>query len=123
MSKVIPPIWQASGAQSRLPELVDAAIDRAPRVVRRPDGRAVVMVAREAFQAATLNGETPRETVKDWMLNRSFTLAEDDPVFTYLEAARSHANATFDPSIGGKAFLDDVHPRHQRRKRPRKTAT
>jgi hypothetical protein len=122
MTQVTPPVWQASEAQSRLGELVDAALDGAPQVVRRADGREVVVVARAVFEAPA-DAEAPKETLKDVLLNRGFTLEEDDPFFTYLEEARGHAAVTFDPSPGGEAFLNDVYPGHQSRKRSDKTKT
>jgi hypothetical protein len=117
MTKVDPPVWQTSEAQSHLTELVDAAIGGAPQVVRRPDGREVVVMARKVAEAAKPDAHETQDGVQAWFLNNNLKLAEDDPFFTYLEEARDHLSATFDPSIGGKEFLDAVHPRHKRRKR------
>jgi hypothetical protein len=122
MTKIIPPVWQASEAQSRLPELVDAALDGAPQVVRRPDGREVVVMAREAVETEAPAAEEWKDGFRRWFLDNDLRLAEDDPFFTYLEEARDHLSATFDPSPGGEAFLDAVYPGHKRRKRPNKAA-
>jgi hypothetical protein len=117
MTKLDPPVWQASEAQSRLAELVDAAIGGAPQVVRRPDGREVVVMARDVFDGNTPNAGDNKDGIRNWFLNNDLKLAEDDPFFTYLEEARDHLAATFDPSIGGTEFLDAVSPGHKRRKR------
>jgi hypothetical protein len=45
--------------------LVDAAIDGEPQVVRRPDGREVVVMAREAFNTDPANTEHRPETIKN----------------------------------------------------------
>ena len=117
MSKVIPPVWQASEAQSRLPELVDAAIDGAPQVVRRPDGREVVVVARTDVEGA-------RPTVKDWMLDDSLKLAEDDPFFTDIKHARTLLGASLPhPYLNEDSPGDAIRAGHERGEREPESTT
>jgi len=42
--------WQAAEARHRFSEVVDAAVAGAPQVIRRRDGREVVVVSREYFE-------------------------------------------------------------------------
>jgi hypothetical protein len=116
MTQVSPPVWQASEAQSRLGELVDAALDGAPQVVRRADGREVVVVAREVFQAP--DESAPRETLRDVLLNPGFTLEEDDPFFTDIAHARTLLGASLPaPYLNEGPTEDALRAGHERGER------
>jgi prevent-host-death family protein len=57
--------WQAGAARHRFSELVDAAVDGRPQVIRRRDGREVVVVSKEYY-------ERTRPDLKSVLLSHRF---------------------------------------------------
>ncbi len=77
--------WQASKARSALAGIIGAAVEGSPRLIRRRDGKEVVIVSRAYFEA---NRRTPR----DYLLTAGY--ADDhDAVDDALRPVR--ASATF----------------------------
>ncbi len=43
--------WQATRARAAFPEIIDAAVEGVPQLIRRRDGKEVVVVSRDYFEA------------------------------------------------------------------------
>ena len=63
--------WQAADARHRFSDVVDAAVAGEPQVVRRRDGREVVVVSKECF-------ERTRPNLKTALLNNGYAGDEED---------------------------------------------
>lgn len=74
-------IWNAVEARTGFVDLVDAAVAEGPQMIRRHDGREVVLVSREAWEAA-------RPTFLDVLLASAGEGGEDDLLDGALEAGR-----------------------------------
>ena len=80
-------VWQAGAARHRFSELVDAAVDGRPQVIRRRDGREVVVVSKEYY-------EQTKPNLKSVLLSHRF--GERGDVFdTVLEEARATLGTSF----------------------------
>ena len=86
--------WQAGAARHRFSELVNAAVDGRPQVIRRRDGREVVVVSKEYY-------ERTRPDLKSVLLSHRF--GEKGDLFDHvLDEART--------SLGTALVPEDFSP-------------
>ena len=83
-------VWQAGVARHRFSELVDAAVDGRPQVVRRRDGRQVVVVSMEYY-------EKTKPNLKSVLLSHRFG-ERGDEFDEVLQEAESHPRDEFKSS-------------------------
>lgn len=63
-------IWQAANARHHFSALVDEAMKGAPQVIRRRDGREVVLISREYF-------EKTKPNLKSYLMSEGYAEGED----------------------------------------------
>jgi prevent-host-death family protein len=81
--------WQATKARDALAEIIDAAARGQPQLIRRRDGKEVVVVSREYFEAN-------KPSLKSCLLSAGF--AEDHDEFDdALERVRQNGISPFIP--------------------------
>jgi len=81
--------WQATQARAAFADIIEAAADGKPQLIRRRDGKEVVVVSRDYFEARKPN-------LRDYLLNAGY--AEDHDEFDdALEAVRGGADSPFAP--------------------------
>jgi prevent-host-death family protein len=99
-------VWQAGVARHRFSELVDAAVDGRPQVIRRRDGHEVVVVSKEYY-------ETTKPNLKSVLLSHHF--GERGDIFdTVLEEARATLGTTLTPEYLSPENRDDDRSGHRR---------
>lgn len=102
-------VWQAGVARHRFSELVDAAVDGNPQVVRRRDGREVVVVSKEYF-------EQTQPSLKTVLLSHRFG-ERDDSFDKALKEARATLSASLVPAnFNTEKRSDDDRSGHRRLK-------
>jgi prevent-host-death family protein len=62
--------WQATRARESLPDIIDAAVDGTPQLVRRRDGKAVVVVSKDYFDRTQPN-------LRDYLLKSGYAADHD----------------------------------------------
>jgi prevent-host-death family protein len=70
MPDIMERVWQAAKARESFAELVDGAIAGTPQIVRRRDGKEVVVVSREHY-------ERTRPSLRSYLLTRGYAGEED----------------------------------------------
>jgi prevent-host-death family protein len=99
-------VWQAGTARHRFSELVEAAVDGRPQIIRRRDGREVVVVSKEYY-------EKTKPSLKSVLLAHRF--GERGDVFdAALEEARATLGPILTPEYVNLETKDDDRPRHGR---------
>jgi prevent-host-death family protein len=88
--------WQATKARGAFSSIIDAAVDGAPQLIRRRDGKEVVVMSREDYEAHKPN-------LRDYLL-RSGYAPEHDEFDEALRAVREEGGAFF---AGRPADLGD----------------
>jgi prevent-host-death family protein len=83
-------VWQAGVARHRFSQLVDAAVDGRPQIVRRRDGREVVVVSKEYY-------EQTKPSLKSVLLSYRFG-ERGDAFDTGLKEARAVLGTTLSPA-------------------------
>jgi prevent-host-death family protein len=81
--------WQATQARGAFAEIVEAAAEGKPQLIRRRDGKEVVVVSRDYFEAR-------RPNLRDYLLNAGYA-ADHDEFDDALEAVRGSAASPFAP--------------------------
>jgi prevent-host-death family protein len=74
--------WQAAAARNRFTDIIDAAVDGDPQFVQRRDGKEVVIVSREYFEAT-------RPNIKSYLLNAGYAGAGEDEFDTIMQHVRA----------------------------------
>jgi prevent-host-death family protein len=82
--------WQAAEARNCFSDVVDAAVGGTPQFVRRRDGREVVVVSREYFEATKPN-------LKSYLLASGHADSEDDAFDAAMRDIRSDGIPLFEP--------------------------
>lgn len=82
--------WQAAEARHRFSKLVDSAVAGEPQVVRRRDGREVVVVSKEYF-------ERTRPNLKTFLLTQGYAGEEEDEFDRAMKDIRAEGGAFFGP--------------------------
>lgn len=99
-------VWQAGAARHRFSELVDAAVDGQPQIIRRRDGREVVVVSKEYY-------ERTKPSLKSVLLSHRF--GERGDLFdAVLEEARATLGSSLTPEILSQENQGDNRPGHRR---------
>jgi prevent-host-death family protein len=109
MSFAMSDVWQAATARHRLSELVDAAMEGRPQLVRRRDGREVVVVSKEYY-------ERTKPSLKTVLMSMRFGNRSDE-FDSVLDQARSNLAESLTPHAFSPENKDDSHPGHKRSKR------
>jgi prevent-host-death family protein len=102
-------VWQAATARHRFSELVDAAMEGRPQLVRRRDGREVVVVSKEYY-------ERTKPNLKTVLLSLRFG-DRGDEFESVLDQARSSLAESLTPNAFNPENKGDSYPRHKRAKR------
>lgn len=99
-------VWQASAARHRFSEVVEAAVEGRPQIIRRRDGREVVVVSKEYY-------EETRPSLKSVLLSHHF--GERGDVFdAALEEARATLGSALVPDRVGLEAKDGNRSRYRR---------
>jgi len=99
-------VWQAGAARHRFSELVDAAVDGRPQVVRRRVGREVVVVSKEYY-------EQTKPDLKSVLLSHRF--GERGDLFDKaLDESRATLGASLMPENVSPEKKGDDGPGHER---------
>jgi prevent-host-death family protein len=85
------PEWQATKARSAFAEIIEAAAEGKPQLIRRRDGKEVVVVSRDYFEAR-------RPNLRDYLLNAGYA-GDHDEFDDALEAVRESAESPFTPPL------------------------
>ena len=102
-------VWQAGVARHRFSDLVDAAVDGRPQVIRRRDGREVVVVSKEYY-------EHTKPSLKTVLLSHRFG-ERGDAFDKMLEEVRATVGASLVPhNLSVEKNNDDDRTRHRRLK-------
>jgi prevent-host-death family protein len=99
-------VWQAGAARHRFSELVDAAVDGRPQVIRRRDGREVVVVSKEYY-------EKTKPSLKSVLLSHRFG-ERGDMFDKVLEESRATLGASLVPDNLSPEKKGDNRPGHKR---------
>ncbi len=81
--------WQGTQARGAFAEIIDAAAEGMPQLIRRRDGKQVVVVSRSWFQAAKPN-------LRDYLLTAGYA-DEHDAFDDALESLRADESTLFGP--------------------------
>ena len=81
--------WQATRARGAFADIIDAAVDGEPQLIRRRDGKEVVVVSRDYFEAN-------RPNLRDYLLTAGYA-AEHDAFDDALQQVRATGAASFAP--------------------------
>jgi prevent-host-death family protein len=100
--------WQAAAARHRFSELMDAAVDGRPQVIRRRDGREVVVVSKEYY-------EQTKPSLKSVLLSLRFG-ERGDTFEKTIETARAIVGSSLTPSNFGPETGSGDSSRHGRSK-------
>ena len=99
-------LWQAGAARHRFSELMDAAVDGRPQIIRRRDGREVVVVSKDYY-------ERTKPNLKSVLLSHRF--GERGDLFdTALEEARATLGTTLAPEDFSLESTGDDRSGHRR---------
>jgi prevent-host-death family protein len=79
--------WQATKARGAFAEIIEAAAEGTPQLIRRRDGKEVVVVSRDYFEAR-------RPNLRDYLLNAGYA-ADHDAFDDALRAVRESADSPF----------------------------
>jgi prevent-host-death family protein len=101
-------VWQAGAARHRFSELVDAAVDGRPQIIRRRDGREVVVVSKDYY-------ERTKPNLKSVLLSHHFG-ERGDMFGTALEEARATLGTALTPEDFGRESAGDDRSGHSRSK-------
>lgn len=82
-------VWQAGAARHHFSELVDAAVDGRPQVIRRRDGREVVVVSKDYY-------EQTKPSLKSVLLSHRFG-ERGDILDNVLDEARTTVGTSLVP--------------------------
>ena len=83
--------WRATKARGAFAEIIEAAAKGEPQLIRRRDGKEVVVVSLDYFEAS-------RPNLRDYLLNAGY--AEDHDEFDdALAAVRGSAESPFAPPM------------------------
>jgi prevent-host-death family protein len=105
-------VWQAGVARHRFSELVDAAVDGRPQVVRRRDGRQVVVVSMEYY-------EKTKPNLKSVLLSHRFGERGDE-----FDEVLQEAGATIGTSLSPHNFsVEDLGDNGSGHGRPKRAST
>jgi len=97
--------WQAGAARHRFSELVDAAVAGRPQIIRRRDGREVVVVSKEYY-------EQTKPNLKSVLLSHRFG-ERGDMFETVLNEARSTLGTALAPEDSSLEEKRDDRPGHR----------
>jgi prevent-host-death family protein len=81
--------WQASKARGAFAEIIDSAVEGTPQLIRRRDGKAVVVVSRDYFEAHKPN-------LRDYLLSSGYA-EEHDEFDDAMQKVRESGSAFFTP--------------------------
>jgi prevent-host-death family protein len=109
MSLAMSDVWQAAAARHRFSELVDAAVEGRPQLVRRRDGREVVVVSKEYY-------ERTKPSLKTVLMSLRFG-SRGDEFDSALDKARSGLAESLTPQVLDPETKGDSDPGHKRSKR------
>jgi prevent-host-death family protein len=98
--------WQAGAARHRFSELVDAAVAGRPQIIRRRDGREVVVVSKEYY-------EQTKPNLKSVLLAHRFG-ERGDMFDTVLNETRSTLGTALAPEDFSLENKGDDHLGHRR---------
>jgi prevent-host-death family protein len=101
-------VWQAGAARHRFSELVDAAVDGRPQIIRRRDGREVVVVSKDYY-------ERTKPNLKSVLLSHRFG-KRGDLLDAVLEEARATLGTALAPADFGRESTGDDRSGHSRSK-------
>jgi PHD/YefM family antitoxin component YafN of YafNO toxin-antitoxin module len=79
--------WQAAKARGAFSSIIDAAVDGAPQLIRRRDGKEVIVISREHYEAQKPN-------LRDYLI-RSGYAPEHDEFDEALRKVREDGGAFF----------------------------
>ncbi len=82
--------WQATKARGAFSEIVDAAVDGEPQLIRRRDGKEAVVVSRDYFEAT-------RPSLKAYLLAAGYAEDDEDEFDRALRDVRSGGLTVFSP--------------------------
>jgi prevent-host-death family protein len=99
-------VWQAGAARHRFSELVDAAVAGRPQIIRRRDGREVVVVSKEYY-------EQTKPSLKSVLLSHRFG-ERGDMLEAVLNEARATLGTTLMPEDSGLEIKGDDRSGHRR---------
>jgi prevent-host-death family protein len=97
--------WQAGAARHRFSELVDAAVAGRPQIIRRRDGREVVVVSKEYY-------EQTKPSLKSVLLSHRFG-ERGDMFETVLNEARGTLGTALVPEDSNLEEKGDDRPGHR----------
>jgi len=83
--------WQATKARGAFAEIIEAAAAGKPQLIRRRDGKEVVVVSRDYFEAR-------RPNVRDYLLSAGYT-EERDAFDDALDVVRGSTDSPFAPPM------------------------
>jgi prevent-host-death family protein len=83
-------VWQAAKARESFAELVEGALAGTPQVVRRRDGKEVVVVSREHY-------ERTKPSLKSYLLTQGHAGEEEDAFDRAMRDIREGAPIPFGP--------------------------
>ena len=81
--------WQATKARGAFAEIIEAAVEGTPQLIRRRDGKEVVVVSREYFEAHKPN-------LRDYLLTSGYA-EEHDEFDDVMQKVRESGSAFFIP--------------------------
>jgi prevent-host-death family protein len=81
--------WQATKARSAFAEIIEAAVEGTPQLIRRRDGKEVVVVSRDYFEAH-------RPNLRDYLLTSGYA-DEHDEFDDALRKVRESGPGLFSP--------------------------
>jgi prevent-host-death family protein len=81
--------WQATKARGAFAEIIEGAAEGQPQLIRRRDGKEVVVVSRDYFEAHRLN-------LRDYLLGAGFS-EPDDGLDEALRTIREEGPPLFGP--------------------------
>jgi len=81
--------WQATKARSAFAEIIDSAVEGIPQLIRRRDGKEVVVVSRDYFEAHKPN-------LRDYLLTSGYA-DEHDEFDDAMRKVRESGSAFFSP--------------------------
>jgi prevent-host-death family protein len=81
--------WQATKARAAFAEIIEAAVAGTPQLIRRRDGKEVVVVSRDYFEANKPN-------LRDYLLTSGYA-EEHDAFDDALRKVRESASPLFSP--------------------------
>jgi prevent-host-death family protein len=83
--------WQATKARTAFAEIIDSAVEGTPQLIRRRDGKEVVVVSRDYFEAHKPN-------LRDYLLTSGYA-DEHDEFDDAMRKVREGGSAFFGPRV------------------------